>query len=509
MKRTTSCLASISCAMFGLSLLNGCNGGVFGTVGPDYVPPSSATAPRWHAPLQDSAAAHQGSAQQLAEWWAQFNDAALDALIAAAQLHSSTLAQAAATIERARADAIAAGAAASPSLDGIASFNRSAFTMGGPLALRMQSQLGVQSRWEIDLFGGLARERESRQAALQSKVALWHEARVSLAAEVANAYVNLRYCEIQVDQAQAELQSRSATARITTTAERAGMQPTSTVALARAAEAEASTTVTQRRAQCEISIKGLVALTAIEEPALREILAKTVKGVADDVKPTAGSTPPDSNLSMAASRLPQPSMFRIDALPAHVIAQRPDIAAAERQLAAANADIGSVDATRFPRLTLSGNILPTRTAIGSAPALSLTTWSIGPSLELPLLDGGRRSANVDAARAQYLAAESAYRSKVRNAVREVEEALVRLQSASDRAKEFDAAARSYRANLAAAQSMLRAGLGSALELETARRPSLAADAALAAIEQERVAAWISLYRAVGGGWDANAPIASR
>jgi multidrug efflux system outer membrane protein len=207
--------------------------------------------------------------------------------------------------------------------------------------------------------------------------------------------------------------------------------------------------------------------------------------------------------------LPQPAMFRIDALPARVIAQRPDIAAAERQLAAASADIGNAEAARYPRLTLSGNITPTRIAIGNAPALSLTTWSIGPSLEVPLIDGGRRSANIDAMRAQYAAAESAYRSRVRNAVREVEEALVRLASAAERATEAEAAARGYRANLAAAQSMLRAGLGSALDLEEARRPSLAADAAVAALAQERLAAWIALYRAVGGGWEPDTPVAAR
>ncbi len=478
-----------------LAILTGCAGGVFGTAGPDYSAPASTTAERWQAPLFNSSVAHEGSAQRLSAWWAQFNDAALDALIAAAQAQSSTLAQAAATIERARADAIAAGVAASPSVDGIASSNRSAFTLGGPATLRTQSLLGVQSRWEIDLFGGLARERESRQATLASKLALWHDARVSLAAEVAGAYFNLRYCEIQVTRAEAETRSRGETARITAAAERAGMQAASTVALVQSAAADAAGALAQRRAQCDISIKGLVALTAMDEPVLRTLLG--------------GSARTGVTASAPATGLPEPSMFRIDALPVRVLAQRPDIAAAERQLAAASADIGSAEAARFPRLTLSGNITPTRIAIGNAPALSLTTWSIGPSLEVPLLDGGRRSANVEAVRAQYAAAESAYRARVRNAVREVEEALVRLASAATQLAESESAARGYRANLAAAQSMLRTGLGSALQVEEARRPSLAADAAVAALTHERLAAWITLYRAAGGGWEPDAPAASR
>ena len=474
--------------VFTLQLLAGCASGVFGTAGPDYTPPAAPPAAAWQARQDDSLAPHGGSTQRLAGWWAQFNDSALDALIAAAQAQSSTLSQAAAAIERSRAEAIAAGAAALPGLDGIASANRSAFTLGGPVALRTQSQLGVQSRWEIDLFGALARQREAREAALAANVALWHEARVSLAAEVAGAYVNLRYCHIQVAQAEADAKSRLETARLTETATRAGFQPPSVLALARSAAAESAGGLTQRRAQCDIAVKGLVSLSAMDETALRALLAQSA--------PAQGT-------------LPEPARFRIDALPARVIAQRPDIAAAERQLAAASADIGSAEADRYPRLSLSGNITPTRIAIGNAPALSLTTWSIGPALEIPLLDGGRRAANVDAARAQYAAAESAYRSRVRNAVREVEEALVRLASAAARESESAAAARGYRANLAAVQAMQRAGMGNALEVEEARRLALSADAGVAAIAQERLAAWIALYRAAGGGWEPEAPLASR
>lgn len=462
-----------------LPLQGGCAGGIFGTLGPDYVPPQSAAAPAWQAP-QAAEVAHEGSTARLADWWAQFNDRALQTLIADAQRHSSSLAQAAAAIERARADAIAAGVADAPGVSAVANSTRSAFTLGGPATLRTQSQLGVQASWEIDLFGGLARQRESREANLAASISSWHDARVALAAEVANAYVNYRHCEIQLAQSADESRSRAETARITAAAARAGLQSASTAQLTQAAAADVAGALEQRRTQCDIAVKGLVSLTAMPEPALRRLLAET--------RP-------------AAARLPEPARFRIDALPARVIAQRPDIATAERQLAAASADIGSAEADRYPRLTLSGNILPTRIAVGNSPALSLTTWSIGPSLELPLIDGGRRQANVEAARAQYASAESVYRARVRNAVREVEEALVRLASAASRENEVQTAARAYRANLDAAIAMQRTGLGNALEVEDARRLSLAAEGNLAALMQERVAAWIALYRAAGGGWE--------
>lgn len=463
-----------------------CSGGLFGTVGPEYMPLTSQVASAWQAPQDAREFAHEGSIRRLADWWAQFKDPVLDSLITAAQLHSATLAQAAASIERARADAVAAGVAAYPSLDGIGSVNRSAFTLGGPLALRTQSQVGIQSGWEIDLFGGLARSREAREAALASNVALWHEARVSLAAEVANAYLNLRYCEVQSAQAEADAQSRAESARLTGNTARAGLQSNTAADIAGAFAADAAAALAQRRAQCEISVKGLVSLAAMEEPALRQMLSRS-----------------------GGANLPVPARFQIDTLPARVIVQRPDIAAAERQLAAASAEIGAAEADRYPSLTLSGSITPTRMTIGNSPTLSVTTWSIGPSLVLPLFDGGRRGANVDAARARYAAAESAYRAKVRNAVREVEEALVRLSGAAKRETETVTATRGYRANFESVQAMQRAGLASGAEVEEARRVSLAADGARAAIAQERVAAWIVLYRAAGGGWDTDAPLAVR
>jgi outer membrane protein TolC len=141
------------------------------------------------------------SDDDLARWWQQFNDGALTALLGAAQDNSSSLAQASANIARARAEAITAGVANAPSLEAIASANRAAPTFTGPLILRTQTQLGLQSSWEIDLFGALARQREAKQASLDASVARWHEARVSLAAEVASAYVSLRHCQLQLQQA--------------------------------------------------------------------------------------------------------------------------------------------------------------------------------------------------------------------------------------------------------------------------------------------------------------------
>lgn len=466
-------------------LLSACAGqrGLLATVGPDYQAPKPPVAESWQAPRD--VLAHGGDPGKLTQWWAGFDDPVLLVLLEAAQRESATLAQAAARIERARADAAAADAASLPTLDAIASANRGTLLLLGPPLLRNQYQAGVQSSWEIDLFGGRARQREAALAHLQSSVASWHDARVAVAAEVASSYLNHRYCEAQVALARSDAESRSESLRLTEIAGNAGFQPPANVALARAVAAEGVATLAQRRAQCEVSLKSLVALTGIDEPLLRNRLEGDPAQFA---------------------KLPSPPVRRIDEVPARVLLQRPDVAVAERDLAAASADIGTAEAQRYPSLTLTGNILPTRFEISGMSPITATTWSIGPSLSLPLFDGGRRRANAEAVRAQYKAAEAVFRAKVRTAAREVEESLVRLAAVAQRQPDVAAAADGYRVSFEAAQVRHRAGLGSLIEAEEARRTMIAAQAAVTALEQERVAALIALYRAAGGAWDEAPPL---
>jgi len=170
-------------------------------------------------------------------------------------------------------------------------------------------------------------------------------------------------------------------------------------------------------------------------------------------------------------------------------------------LAAASADIGVREAERFPRLSLLGSIGPLsfESGVGS---ISATSWSIGPSLSLPIFDAGRRAANVETAKIAYEVAATNYRTQARRAVREVEDALVRLDSLNQREAESVKAAKGYRESLQAAQERYKYGLASILDLEETRRLSVNADNILAIVQRERVNAYIALYRAVGGGWDA-------
>jgi NodT family efflux transporter outer membrane factor (OMF) lipoprotein len=194
-------------------------------------------------------------------------------------------------------------------------------------------------------------------------------------------------------------------------------------------------------------------------------------------------------------------------VPAELLSQRPDLAASEREIAAASADVSVAQADRLPRISLAGSIGRSSVRIGGA-SFDGNTWSFGPALLAPLFDAGRRRAAVDAAEARYDEAVAVYRERVLAAVREVEEALVRLDAAERREADAQLAAQGYAEFLAAAESQWRVGTVNLLDLEQARRSSLAANAGLLQVQRERVVAWLALYKAMGGGWASSADAAA-
>ncbi len=463
-----------------LPALGGCGGGLFTTVGPDYEAPATPAESRWQAEAPAAMPAHGGSPAALAQWWERFHDPALSRFLDAAQQVSADIAEARSRIEQARADVTGAHAAGLPALDTVMDYNRSNFSFGGPPFLRDQYQVGLQSNWEVDLFGGIARQREAASRQVEGRTAAWHDARVAVAVEVANAYLNYRQCEVLVNIAQADAQSRQESARLTSIVGRAGLRAPADVALAKASAADGQDSLLRQQGSCEQAIKGLVALTGLGEAEVRWRLG----------------SPPER-----VARLPSPPPFRLEAVPAKALLQRPDVAAAERAVAEASAGIGVEEAKRFPKLSLSGNITPSLQNINGGALMLANTWSFGPTLSLPVFDWGKRAADVDAAVARHEAAVSRFKATVRTAAREVEEALVRLRNAEQRLPEARAAAEGYRANFRATEQLYRAGFGSLIDTEASRRQALASDRAVAELEREYAAAWIALYRAAGGGWD--------
>ncbi len=452
------------CAVSLAVMLGGC-----AAVGPNYEPPEPKVASAWQAPLP-----HGGQVTALGDWWRQFDDPVLTGLQRSAEADSPTLAKAWANIEKARATLTSAGASSLPAVTAQASATRGTQQTGEVATAR---SAGLDASWEIDLFGKIRRSTESAQARAQARENDWHDARISLAAEVADTYVQYRACGLLADAYAQELASVGQTVKATESLVRAGMSPSSDGSLARASQASTMSSTLAQRAQCELLVKSLVDLTGLDESELRNRLAQ------------------------GKSSIPQPIAIDIRSVPAQALRQRPDLASVERELAAASAEIGVAQADLYPSISLSGSI--SVSTVGTAS--SLTSWSFGPSLSLPLFDGGKRRAAVDSAWAGYQAALADWRQGVRTAVKEVEQSMVRLDSTASRTAQAEIATKEYRLHLVAAEAQWRAGSTSLLDLEDSRRQALSAQIEWIGLQRDRVAYWIALYKALGGGWQFNAP----
>ncbi len=454
---------------------------------PAYQTPPAPVPTQWQAPLPTAgttaALPHGGSLAGLSQWWQLQNDPLLVELIMAGEAVNPDVSTARSNIEQARASRVASGAAMLPTLDAVASASRGRAAPVNratpPIATTLEA--GLQTAWEIDLFGQYAASRDADQQRFEGSQATWHAARVSVAAEIATRYYSLRACEKLLEVSRADAASRAETARLADLSTKAGFQAPATAALARASAAEGHANAIQQRTLCDLDIKALVALTALDEPALRQKLA---------------STPVD---------LTRESPAPVISVPAEVLAQRPDIFNAAREVDAAHLEVGSARAQRFPRLSLSGSVFTTKSRT-SASTQRFDTWTVGPlQLTVPLFDGGASEANVEAAKARYEDAATQYRASVRKAVREVEEALVNLQSTADRNEDALVAAQGYRASFTGTEARYKSGLASLVELEDARRTLLAAQSAVVTLQRDRRGAWVALYRALGGGWSTAEP----
>ncbi len=445
---------------------------------------------KWRAPVHAAKAkksktanqyfAHNGKVSQLLDWWRTWNDPLLVDLISAAQQQSPTVASAAARIAQARYGVTARTSAMLPNIGGSANVTRKPMQQPPlPKTIVHNHVAGAQLQWEIDLFGGLNQARRAAKARLKAAQAQWHEARVSLAADVANQYFSLRACQRGLEILAADARSQAEISKLTAKLESAGFAAPATLALAQAGTAQAQAQHNELRAKCSAAIKGLTTLTAIDEDELRKRLEHV-------------------------SYIQSPPLV-VDEVPAQVLAQRPDVYAAAQALAAASGDVGYAKAQRLPHLTFSGSIARSLITSNFAPLDNKrnTVWSVGPiGLSMPLFDGGRSAAQVHSSKAQYEAAVLQYKTALRNAVRDVETALVNLHSAKERSLYMEKAVRGFQKSFAAENAKYKAGMGSMLELESARRNLNKALLGQSKLQQQTQASWVALYRALGGGWRA-------
>lgn len=441
------------------------------TLGPDYERPleSVPTGP-WQAALP-----HGGLQENLIAWWGQLQDETLQSLLAHTLKQHPNLEGALAAIEVARANLVVQKAA-----DQVhAEVDVTSTTSGdkrNPKVLPMTVRnVAVGAAWEVDLFGRVKRATEGAEAKVAAREADWQGMRVALAAEVATLYMEWRGCERLRASLSREVASRESSLAITEKAIRAGISPPNDGDLAGASLADARAGLTQQQASCDVTVKGLVALTGMDEVRLRQLLQKS------------------------AGPWPRITPFTLITVPAQLLSQRPDLASAEQELVAANAEVGVAEATRYPRLSLMGSVGVGVGFMGS-PTQDTQPWSFGPALTLTGLDGGALEANVQAAKGRWKGALANYRKAVQAAVREVETALVTLGGIQNRALDGRKSYERYAAYLVSSETNWKKGGISLLSLEEARRRAMGAERGVIQLETQEVQQWITLYKVLGGGW---------
>jgi outer membrane protein, multidrug efflux system len=461
-----------------LALLAAC------TTAPPAAPPVSAAIPAaWRSPLP-----HGGSTTALNSWWQAFDDAQLAKLIERAQNQSPTLAQAAARRRQAEAGAAQARAGLLPQLNAGAQAQRGRALNGVP-GDSTQLSGNFNASWEIDLFGGQRAAAAAGTAEATAAAADWHAARVSLAADVAQAYVQLRLAQAREESAELDTRFAEQIAGWARQQQAAGLMSASDAALLNTDRAVAVASRSQWRAEAQIALQSLALLCGERADTLAtELAPPAVSGEGFEIRRKQPRTPG----------------FDVSALPAQLLAQRPDLTAAHQRWIAAVQQQRSAEAQRYPQLSLAALAGETRLRAGGATS-SGSMWSFGPSLTLPIFDGGLRRARVQGAEAAADEAAAALQERWQTAVAEVEEALQRVSAGAEREREVDAVRREWEGIARRSGAQAQAGLQSGVQRNATFRNALAAYDAVLNVHAEHALAWIRLYRALGGGWTPDTP----
>ncbi|MDY0011862.1 MAG: efflux transporter outer membrane subunit [Rhodocyclaceae bacterium] len=461
---SASCLTSL--------LLAGCAG-----VGPDYSAPTAQTLQAWS---RLGTVGVPDPTEGLAQWWHQLGDPQLDRLIDEALAASPDLAAARARLAQARALRDVAGADRFPTVTASISRNRSRGSREiGSGAPRDLYRAGFDASWEPDVFGGQARGLEAAQADLEASAASLGHTRVSLVAEVALNYVELRAFQTRQAVARANQASQAETLQLTEWRAQAGLTTFLDVEQARGNLAQTT---------------ALLPTLATGEAQAQHRLA-VLTGQA-----------PGALIERLATPTPMPVLPERIAvgIPAQTLGQRPDVAAAERSLAAATARVGEAQAARYPSFNLSGSLgleALSAGALGSGGALAR---ALVAGINAPVFDAGRLASQVDAREAARQEAEAHWRQAVLTALEEVENALVALAGSRQRGRALGTAREAADMAAQLARQRYAAGLIDFQTVLDTERSLLSVEDSLATTRSEAATALIQLYKALGGGWSAGA-----
>ena len=460
-------------------------------VGPGYRQPAVSTPAQYAGSDSPADLTDTG----LAGWWNGFGDSQLDELVNRALAQNLDVQSAAARIREARARETVAGAASQPQVDAKSSVTRqrisenaipappgsgagnggSGGNFGFPGAEFTTFRVGLDASWEIDLFGRTKRSVEAARA--RSGEALWNrrDVQVSIAAEVAKDYLALRTLQERIAVAERELARQQRFERLVAAQVRGGLVTGQALEQQKSDRSSAAASLPGLRAQAEAQIHALGVLT--------------------------GGTPEAliAELSRPAALPPAPPAIPAG-LPSDLLRRRPDIRAAERELAASTADIGVAIADLYPRFSLTAAPALVSTALGSLLEWGSRSFTAGAAVDWPLLNGGRARGNIAIANARQEQALVAYRKSVLIALQDVEDALSRTDGDRRQLASLDDALRTAARAEDIARRRYHGGLVtySDVLLAQARRHNLEDQVteARGALARDSVA----LFKALGGGW---------
>jgi outer membrane protein, multidrug efflux system len=410
--------------------------------------------------------------RDLSRWWESLGDETLTGLVEKALVASPDLRAAQSRLRQARAQRGLAKADFLPSVDG-------ALTAGTSKATRTSAlesySAGLDASWEVDVFGGTRKAVSAAHADVEASEASLHDTQVSLAAEVALAYVQLRAYQARLAISRSSLARQEETLDLTRWRAQAGLTSELDVAQARA-------NLEDTRAQV---------------PSLETALAETEHALA-----TLLGQPPAALHDRLAAAGPIPAIPDTVAagIPADTLRQRPDVRVAERQLVAAIARVGEAKAARFPTFRLSGTLNAVGASVGDLLSAETVARSLLGSLTAPIFYRGRIRRQIEIQSEAQEQALVAYERAVLSALEEVENAIVSLANARRRRESLEAGAEASRTAAELARQRYATGLTSYQTVLDTERTVLSAEDSLESSKADGAQALVRLYKALGGGW---------
>ncbi|HVT87933.1 MAG TPA: efflux transporter outer membrane subunit [Tepidisphaeraceae bacterium] len=455
--------------VFILALLAGC------TVGPNYHAPQTAMPAGWVPPTtapttQQSVATSEPV--NLVEWWTVFNDPMLNNLVTRAVKSNLSLRQAEARIRQARASRQVVGSALWPSADASGSYRRSGVGNTGPRDL---FTAGLDASWEIDVFGGTRRSIEAADADLQSTIEDRNDVLISLIAEVALNYIDLRSFQHEIDIARRNLADQRSSADLTRQRRIAGFVSALDTANADASVASTESQIPSLEAAVRQTIYSLSVLLGLEPATLLKELNEPAP-------------------------IPLPPAQVPVGLPSDLLRRRPDIRRAESNLHAATASIGVATSDLFPRFSLTGSVGTSNNSLNGLLDRNRATWSIGPGVSWNIFDAGRIRGNIELRNAAAQEALIGYQNTILVALQDVENSLISYEKEQEHRRSLAAAVDANRQAVIISTQLYRAGNTDFLNVLNAQRSLLGTEDALAQSDRTIATNLVSLYKALGGGW---------